>query len=231
VGRPEIDDVLIVRRVPRSQAQKLVETLNRPQNAQYATAYADRRAEAFPEKSKDAARNLATSETGTFGGGSGSQSTTNPAGVVALRKADDATARNGAPLGGAGLRASSTTPTDSENRDAPIARGESLQLIDSRMRRNGQPLMLKLTVSEQGTIVVAGLGDVPVVGLTLRQANDRLTAAIKERTPESAGAQLRRSGTDDMTGVVDDAVDVVIVLHRSPDTAPAAPATAPASKG
>jgi len=252
--------------VPRSQAHRLVEALNRPQNAQYAAAFDersyDRNSDKYQEKAKDARGNLAATKPGDFGfggggglaGGSGlagggagrPNSSTQPADNAASKKTEEPNARNSSPAGGgsgmqatpgsarAAAKPATTTPValaaaDPMGRvDAPIARGETLQLVDARMRIRGEPVVLKLKVSEQGTIVVAGLGDVPVAGLTLREANERLAAGMKDKAPESAGAQLRRAAEQETLADAEDAVDVVIVLHRTPD--PSAPATRPTTE-
>jgi collagen type IV alpha len=110
-----------------------------------------------------------------------------------------------------------------------IGRGDVLQLVYRNLRR-ARPLATPVQVSDRGTIVAVGLGEVEVAGLTPAQATDRLTDAMRRRVPGSEGAELRRPTPEELAAAAPPRPAVAAAAPRAKATA-AVPDRRPAGGG
>jgi hypothetical protein len=226
-----VDRVLIVRGVPRSQAAKLIESLNRPGTRQWAGAY---RAPSEPARTMlqanaaaavpalPPAQKMARGERPETSPTAGELAGKDEKNSVFFAAEAQAPARGGAAPGAGVGRQPATAPA---NPTDPIVVEESLLLIYRRFGGTSQPFGREVNVTPKGTIFVVGVGEVPVAGLTPLQASDRLTQGMQKKDPKSGGAELRRLSRQEISAAQ---LNGLRVPKAGAPRAPAAPAAPPA---
>lgn len=113
---------------------------------------------------------------------------------AAIARSDAApSAAKPAPAGPGGAASGQERSAIANPTNAPLRPDETIDLVYLDLRRNGQPVAQPMQVSPTGTIIVAGLGEVSLAGLTPAGAADKVSQAMKARNAAARGVEIRRA--------------------------------------